>query len=111
MTARLALAVRAKFFRGLAEPSRLAILDTLRAGELTAGEVAARAGLSASNASKHLACLKDCGLVEAHQDWRHVRYRLAGEHIAHLLDEGDLVLDLVAEQLATCQRPEMQVFG
>jgi ArsR family transcriptional regulator, cadmium/lead-responsive transcriptional repressor len=100
--------VRARFFRSLADPSRLAILDALRERELSAGEVADAAGLTLSNASRHLACLRDCGLVESRQAWRHVYYRLAGQHVTHLLEEADLVLQLVAERVAACARPEME---
>ncbi len=99
--------MRAKLFRSLADPSRLAILDALRESERSAGEVATAAGLTASNASKHLACLRDCGLVEARQEWRTVYYRLAGAHVAHLLNEADLVLEVIAERVAACRRPEM----
>lgn len=99
-------ALRAKFFRGLANPSRLALLDALRGSELTAGEVATRAGLSLSNASKHLACLKACGFVETRQDWRRVHYRLADE-VDALLAANDAFLGRVAERVAACERPEM----
>jgi DNA-binding transcriptional ArsR family regulator len=98
--------VRARFFHGLADPSRLAILNALRDGEKTAGEVASSAGLSPSNASRHLACLKDCGLVEARQDWRHVRYHLA-EGVAELLSDNEAFIERVAERVAACKRPEM----
>jgi DNA-binding transcriptional ArsR family regulator len=57
------LAVQARLFRGLAESSRLALLQALRDGERTVGELVALTGLSQSNASGHLACLRDCGLV------------------------------------------------
>ncbi len=99
--------VRARFFHGLADPSRLAILDALRDGEKTAGEVATSARLSPGNASRHLACLKDCGLVEARQDWRHVHYRLA-EGVAELLSANEAFIDRVAERVAACNRPEME---
>ena len=99
--------VRARFFHGLADPSRLAILDALREGERTAGEIATAAGLSPSNASRHLACLKDCGLVEARQDWRRVYYRLA-DGVADLLLVIDRFIDRVAERVAACDRPEME---
>jgi DNA-binding transcriptional ArsR family regulator len=102
------LGVRARFFHGLADPSRLAILETLRRSEQTAGEIAAAAGLTPSGASRHLACLRDCGLVEARQEWRYVYYRLAGPHIEHLLNEADLVLELIADRIAACNRPEME---
>lgn len=97
---------RARFFHGLADPSRLAILDALRDGERTAGDVAVTTGLSPSSASRHLACLKDCGLIEARQEWRHVYYWLA-EGVKSLLTVNDAFIDQVAERLAACERPEM----
>lgn len=100
------VALRARFFRGLADPSRLAILDVLRDGERSAGEVAALAGLSLSNASRHLACLRECGLVEARQDWRHVYYWLT-DGVADLLAANDAFIARVAERVAACARPEM----
>jgi DNA-binding transcriptional ArsR family regulator len=99
--------VRARFFHGLADPSRLAILDALSDGEHTAGHVANTAGLSPSNASRHLACLKDCGLVEARQEWRRIYYRLA-EGVAELLLANDRFIERVAERVAACERPEME---
>ena len=104
-TARLPLFVRARFFDGLADPARLALLEALRHGERTAGELAASAVLSPSSASKHLACLRDCGLVESRQDWRHVYYCLAAE-VGELLDANDLFIERVADRIAACQRPE-----
>ena len=99
--------VRTRFFQGLADPSRLAILEALRDGERTAGKVAAAAQLTPSNASRHLACLKDCGLVEARRDWRHVHYRLT-HGVAELLAVADAFLSGVADRVAACQRPEME---
>jgi DNA-binding transcriptional ArsR family regulator len=106
MITRADVAVRARFFHGLSDPSRLALLDALRAGELTAGEVAARAGISPSSASRHLACLKDCGLVEARQEWRHVHYRLT-DGVSELLEVSDGFIERVAERVTACTRPEM----
>lgn len=99
-------ALRARFFRGLADPAPLVILETLRKGEQTAGDIAVAADVSPSAASRHLACLRECGLVEARQAWRHVYYRLADYDVEHLLTEADLVLDVIAERIAACQRPE-----
>lgn len=98
--------LRARFFHGLADPSRLAILDTLRAGERTAGEVALAAGLSPSNASRHLACLRDCGLVESRTEWRSVHYRLA-DGVDTLLVTTEAFIAGVAERITACIRPEM----
>jgi DNA-binding transcriptional ArsR family regulator len=99
--------VRARFFSGLADPARLALMDALRHGELMAGDVAIAAGLSPSNASKHLACLRDCGLVESRQEWRRVYYRLA-DGVAQMLDASDTFIAGVADRIAACERPEMR---
>jgi DNA-binding transcriptional ArsR family regulator len=106
MKTRVDAALRARFFHGLADPSRLALLDALREGERAAGDAAAAAGLSPSGASRHLACLKDCGFVEARQDWRYIYYRLA-DGVADLLAANDAFIDRVAERIAACERPEM----
>jgi ArsR family transcriptional regulator, cadmium/lead-responsive transcriptional repressor len=99
--------VRARFFDGLADPARLALLDALRAGERTASDAASASGLTPSNASKHLACLRECGLVESRQDWRHVYYRL-GDGVSAILDANDTFIEQVADRIAACQRPEMR---
>jgi len=101
-TTRIDLSIRTRFFRGLADLSRLAILESLRAGELTSGDVATAAGLSPSNTSRHLACLKACGLVAARQDWRCVYYRLA-EGVAELLTTSDAFIERVADRIAACK--------
>jgi len=108
VSTRIDIGVRARFFKGLADPSRLAILEALRRGELGATQIAETTGLSVSNTSRHLACLRDCGLLEARQVWRNVYYRLAGPHVEHLLAEAAEVLQVVAEKVDACRRPEMQ---
>src|SRR5437899_12606287 len=87
--------VWARFFDGLADAARLALLDALRDGERTAGDAAAASGLSPSNASKHLACLRECGLVESRQDWQHVYYCLS-DGVARIVDANDAFIEHVA---------------
>jgi len=74
---------------------------------MTAGEAALAANLSPSNASKHLACLRDCGLVESRQEWRHVHYVLAAG-VGRLLEVHDLFIERVADRVAACKRREMR---
>jgi DNA-binding transcriptional ArsR family regulator len=102
------LARRARFFHALADPSRLALVEALRAGERTVGQLVAQTGLSQSNASGHLACLRMSGLVDARQEWRHIYYRLAGPHIEHLLQEADLVLEIVADHSRGCEHSGLE---
>jgi len=97
-----ALSIRAKFFRGLADPSRLALLLALREGEKTVSKLCEDTGLSQSNVSNHLACLKDCGLVINRQEWRHVYYQIANEKIKELLGMADEVVTQNANHIAAC---------
>ena len=83
---------RAKLFRGLADPSRLVILDVLCAGALAVGEIAERTDLTQPNVSNHLRCLSDCGLVAKERDGRFVRYRLSDARVAALLRDADVLL-------------------
>lgn len=98
------LALKAKLFRGLADPSRLGILEILRRGPTTVGELVLATGLTQPNVSNHLACLHGCGLVVRAQEGRHVYYRLANERVAALLGLGDQVLADVADGLCACPR-------
>jgi DNA-binding transcriptional ArsR family regulator len=61
----LGLEAAACLFRGFSDPSRLSILQHLALGEHRVVELTAHLGLAQSTVSKHLACLKDCGLVES----------------------------------------------
>ena len=67
--------------------------------------------LTASTASRHLACLRSCGLVESRQEWRHVHYRVASPSTSRLLEAADRVLEDVAESMAACALPEMPTTG
>jgi len=60
-----AASAAACLFRGMSDPSRVAILRHLILGEHNVGELTAHLGLAQSTVSKHLACLRDCGLVES----------------------------------------------
>lgn len=95
--------LKTKLFRGLSDPSRLAILNVLRARALTVNEIVARTGLSQSNVSNHLACLRCCDLVIREQQGRCVYYQLTNERIAQLLDLADELLAEVAQGVSQCQ--------
>ncbi|HXF81968.1 MAG TPA: metalloregulator ArsR/SmtB family transcription factor [bacterium] len=98
------ITVKAKLFRGFADPSRLAILDALRARPMTVGEIVEATGLSQPNASSHLACLHDCGLVVREQDGRYVRYQISDRRVSMLLRLGDELLADVARGVYECTR-------
>ena len=94
--------LQAKLFRGFSDPSRLAILEILRHGPLSVGEIVKATGLSQSNTSNHLRCLGDCGLVSAEQQGRFVSYQLSDVKIKHLLQLADDLLADSARRLYEC---------
>jgi ArsR family transcriptional regulator, cadmium/lead-responsive transcriptional repressor len=96
--------LQAKLFRGFADPSRLAILETLRAGPLTVSEIVEATGLTQSNVSNHLGCLRDCGLVTAQQQGRYAFYSLSDERVDQLLRLADDLLASVAQGVYECTR-------
>ncbi|MCL4543674.1 MAG: metalloregulator ArsR/SmtB family transcription factor [Chloroflexi bacterium] len=66
-------------FSALADPTRRAILQLLRSGDLTAGEIAERFTLASSTLSGHLKCLREAGLVVTER---------RGTSIVYSLNEG-----------------------
>lgn len=96
--------VKAKLFRGLADPSRLAILESLRNEPLTVGEIVLAAGLSQSNTSNHLACLHECGLVSRKQRGKFVVYGLADDRVGQLLALSEALLADTATGVYLCTR-------
>lgn len=99
-----ALSLKAKLYRGLADPSRLAILETLRGGARNVGELVAATGLGQSNVSNHLACLHDCGLVAREPRGRYVFYRLSDPRVGDLLGLAEGLLGDVAAGVYACTR-------
>ncbi len=67
---------RAGIARALGHPSRLRILDLLDAEELCVGELTERVGADQSTVSKHLAVLRNAGLVGARKQGSRTWYRL-----------------------------------
>ena len=96
--------LKAKLFRGFADPSRLSILTALRQGSLTVTEIVEATGLSQSNASNHLACLRDCGLVSRVQRGSYAHYQFSDERVAALLNLADELLADVAKGVYDCTR-------
>lgn len=65
-----------KVFKALADPTRRQVLELLREGSLTAGELSDRFPVSKPTMSAHFSVLQEAGLVEAEKDGRVVIYRL-----------------------------------
>ena len=76
----------AERFRVLGEPARLQLMQVLRAGERTVGELVEETGLGTANVSKHLQLLHGAGFVSRRKEGLHVYYALAGDDVFRLCD-------------------------
>jgi ArsR family transcriptional regulator, arsenate/arsenite/antimonite-responsive transcriptional repressor len=73
--------------QALADPTRRAILEMLQAGDLTAGEIAARFQISGPSVSHHLSVLKNAELVLAQRSGQKIIYRLNATVLQELLQQ------------------------
>lgn len=107
-----AVAVTARFFSGLADPTRLAIVELLLPRPRTVGEIVAALGLRQNRVSNALACLKWCGYVEGRREGRQVWYAVADPRVRTLVGLARTIMADHAAALASCTRlPEMAVEG
>ena len=93
----------ARRFQILSEPMRIKLLDRLRDGDATVGELQEATAASQQNVSKHLHVLLDAGLVSRRKDGNFSRYSITDDSVFELcehvcgglrrqLDELDVVL-------------------
>jgi len=96
------LAGAVSLFRGLADPTRLAIVHHLASGEARVTDLTRHLALPQSTVSGHLACLRDCGLVTARPDGRQMFYSLAQPELTSLLAAAERLLAATGWQVALC---------
>ena len=77
----------ARRFRVLGEPMRIRLLDHLREGEATVGDLSQALDSSQQNVSKHLAVLTDAGVLARRKDGNHVYYRIADQGVLALCED------------------------
>jgi DNA-binding transcriptional ArsR family regulator len=95
----------AKYFRVLADPTRVRIVELLEQhGELSVGGLVEALGEPQPKVSNHLACLRWCGFVHARREHPSVFYRLPDERVGELLALGRALLADNAEHVAACRR-------
>jgi DNA-binding transcriptional ArsR family regulator len=76
----------ARRFRVIGEPMRIRVLDRLRDGEATVGDLAESVGTSQQNVSKHLSMLAEAGVVARRKDGNHAYYRIADKGVLALCE-------------------------
>ena len=90
--------LHAEVCRVLTDPKRLMILDVLREGEHSVGDLAEELGCSLANASQHLAVLRSAGLVDTRRAGTTILYALAEPE---LVEACDVIHRIVGRRLAS----------
>lgn len=88
------LDVLTRLGRAMADPSRARILLSLLEQPGYPAQLAADLGLTRTNVSNHLACLRGCGLIVAAEEGRRTRYEIADPHLTRAI--GELVQTVLA---------------
>lgn len=92
-------------FQGFSDPSRLAILRHLALGEHRVTDLTAHIGLAQSTVSKHLACLRDCGLVTSRPEGRASMFSLTHpEALDDLFAAAERLLALTGDAVTLCAK-------
>lgn len=97
------LSALARVGTALADETRRRMLVALLDGPAYPSDLAADLGLSRSNVSNHLACLRGCGLVVADAEGRRQRYRLSDPKLVHALSD---LCDLALAPAVGCEHED-----
>jgi DNA-binding transcriptional ArsR family regulator len=84
--------VKADFFKTLAHPARIRILEVLRDGEHSVSQLIPEVGLEASHLSQQLAVLRRANIVVARKEGTAVHYSVADERIFQLLEVAKAII-------------------
>ena len=77
---------KANIFQALAHPTRIAIVEVLRNGELPAGAIIERLGIEQANASQHFAILRAKQIVNTRKEGNQVFYSVRDPLLIEVLD-------------------------
>lgn len=78
---------KAGIFQALAHPTRVAIVEFLRYGEMSVGRLCEKVGIEQANASQHLAVLRNKHLVETCKEGNQIFYRLRDPLFGDMLEK------------------------
>ena len=89
-------------FHSLSDGTRLAIVRRLADGEVRVADLVGELGLAQSTVSAHMACLRDCGLVQGRPQGRQVFYSLTRPELLDLLASAETLLAATRNAVALC---------
>jgi DNA-binding transcriptional ArsR family regulator len=89
-------------FRSLGDANRLAIVHELARGDRRIVDLTRTLGLAQSTVSAHVACLRDCGLVDGRPLGRQMIYRLTHPQLLTLLSAAEHLLAATGNAVDLC---------
>lgn len=89
-------------FHSLSDGTRLAIVRRLADGEARVADLVGQLNLAQSTVSAHVACLRDCGLVQGRPQGRQVFYSLTRPELLDLLASAQTLLAATGNAVALC---------
>ncbi|MEV6595606.1 metalloregulator ArsR/SmtB family transcription factor [Actinoplanes sp. NPDC051346] len=92
----------AALFRSLGDETRLKIVRRLAVGEARIIDLTRELGLAQSTVSKHVACLRDCGLVDYRVEGRQSFYALTRPELLDLLAAAEGLLAATGNAVTLC---------
>jgi ArsR family transcriptional regulator len=84
--------IKAEFFRALGHPARVRVLELLKGGEMTVGDLQAELGIDSSGASQHLSAMRRQGILEARKEGTSVFYRVRDPRVFQMLESARQVI-------------------
>lgn len=96
--------------RAMADPTRSRILLMLLEGPSYPAVLSRNLGLTRSNVSNHLTCLRNCGIVVAEPEGRRTRYEMADPHLTRALI-ALVEVTLAVNESAPCLAPDCNIDG
>ena len=96
--------VRSNYLKTLAHPVRLEILEYLHEGEKYVGDIVSYIGIGQSNVSRHLAALKNSGVLHSRQEGSNVYYSVSDERVFRVLRLVNTILKSTLKEKASLFR-------
>lgn len=96
------LSAAVALFRSLGDGTRLSIVHELARGERRVVDLTRVLGLAQSTVSAHVACLRDCGLVDGRPVGRQMLYRLTRPELLTVLGAAEELLAATGNAVALC---------
>jgi ArsR family transcriptional regulator len=108
---------KAGIFQALGHPTRVAIVEYLRYGEMSVGKLCEKVGVEQANASQHLAVLRNKHIVEPRKEGNQIFYRLRDPLLGEVLEKmrdyffahlGE-AMDILREEKKEAKKAEQEV--